>query len=151
VSKFSKWPSDIPIPSVIAALCLAVLTLAVFGQAQNTGPESAIRQYHQALVASPGGNDRGPVMLQQREDVTQPFNQLIEQLLRAGAQVRFGRITGAQVRFGRITKQLPDATVEVAYLRPNGETWAFLYVLRREQGVWRVDVEQTARGSLNRT
>jgi len=141
VSKFSKWPSDIPIPSVIAALCLAVLTLAVFGQAQNTGPESAIRQYHQALVASPGGNDRGPVMLQQREDVTQPFNQLIEQLLRAGAQVRFGRIT----------KQLPDATVEVAYLRPNGETWAFLYVLRREQGVWRVDVEQTARGSLNRT
>ena len=141
MSKFSKWPSDIPIPSVIAALCLAVLTLAVFGQAQNTGPESAIRQYHQALVASPGGNDRGPVMLQQREDVTQPFNQLIEQLLRAGAQVRFGRIT----------KQLPDATVEVAYLRPNGETWAFLYVLRREQGVWRVDVEQTARGSLNRT
>ncbi|HAY14810.1 MAG TPA: hypothetical protein PLB31_04020 [Fimbriimonadaceae bacterium] len=120
---------------------MAVLTLAVFGQAQNTGPESAIRQYHQALVASPGGNDRGPVMLQQREDVTQPFNQLIEQLLRAGAQVRFGRIT----------KQLPDATVEVAYLRPNGETWAFLYVLRREQGVWRVDVEQTARGSLNRT
>ncbi|MFN3962356.1 MAG: hypothetical protein ACK4NQ_05195 [Fimbriimonadaceae bacterium] len=141
VHKFSKWPSDIPIPSVIAALCLAVLTLAVFGQAQNTGPESAIRQYHQALLASPGGNDRGPVMPLQREDVTQPFNQLIEQLLKAGAQVRFGRIT----------KHLPDATVEVAYLRPNGETWAFLYVLRREQGVWRVDVEQTARGSLNRT
>lgn len=122
-------------------MCLAVLTLAVFGQAQNTGPESAIRQYHQALLASPGGNDRGPVMPLQREDVTQPFNQLIEQLLKAGAQVRFGRIT----------KHLPDATVEVAYLRPNGETWAFLYVLRREQGVWRVDVEQTARGSLNRT
>jgi len=139
--KFSKWPSDIPIPSVIAALCLAVLTLAVFGQAQNTGPESAIRQYHQALLASPVGDERGPVISQQNQLVTQPFNQLIEQLLRAGAQVRFGRIT----------KQLPDATVEVAYLRPNGETWAFLYVLRREQGIWRVDVEQTARSSMNRT
>lgn len=139
--KFTKWPSDIPISSVVAALCLSILTLAVFGQAQNTGPESAIRQYHQALLASPAGDDLGPVIPQQNPGATQPFNQLIGQLLRAGAQVRFGRIT----------KQLPDATVEVAYLRPNGETWAFLYVLRREQGVWRVDVEQTARGSLNRS
>ena len=137
---FNKWPSDIPISSVIAALCLAVLTLAVFGQAQNTGPESAIRQYHQALSASPNSDDLGPVVPQQSPGTTQPFNQLIGQLLRAGAQVRFGRIT----------KRLPDATVEVAYLRPNGETWAFLYVLRLERGVWRVDVEETARGSLNR-
>lgn len=39
-----------PFSSVMAALLLATLVLAVFGFAQNSGPESAVVRFHQAVA-----------------------------------------------------------------------------------------------------
>lgn len=119
--------------NIVAAGVLALLTITLFAVSRNSGPESSIRQFHEAIarrdsarlarVSSPPRTIKGSQVAI-----------LIEQLIRQGAQVRFGSVE----------KKPPDSVVEVAYLLRDGRTWALRMFLTRVNGVWKIDLDETA-------
>ncbi len=119
----------------IAAGLMTVLTLSVFGAAQNQGPESAVKRYHEAVRA--GNLNAVSEVTSENPRAGQP----------AGLHLLVRRLldSGAQVRFGGTRKNYPEALVEVAYVLPNGEVWAWPYVTRLQAGRWRIDSIETIR------
>lgn len=114
---------------------LATLVLTVFGMAQNSGPQSAIVRFHEAVAS--GNQDRISAMIEgsPEEREARQIVQLINQLMRQGfgfnvVEVRQqGRNAVALVQYGAMNQRF--------------YTISFALVMRGNQ--WRIDSAETYR------
>lgn len=119
--------------SVLAALLLAAVTLAVFSTEYNNGPESTIRRFHAAAQRGQPFLLPELVVEDAREPVVGALYVRIVEYLAAGVRYRVLRT----VRNG------PVALTEVLYASPTGETNTMIWVVKRVDGEWRIDVGET--------
>lgn len=119
--------------SAIAAAALAVITIFVFWVLQDYGPESAIRRFHDAVL------NRDPVALAQvtAEALNDPnvvhLEQNVVQLAQAGANYRILRMDRGPRR----------VAAEVQYSLPDGRTGTTMWVVVKQNRVWRVEASET--------
>lgn len=123
------------------AILLAAVTLIVFFVLQNSGPESAVRQFHEAAI------NNSPRELQQ---VTlQSVNENSDAYMMASI-VQHDFMAGARVRIVGTRKTMDGSPnrriVDVVYLFNNRVVRAVPWVVVRERHLWKVDVVATRFG-----
>ena len=119
----------------IAAAFLACLTVRVFSELQNYGPESAIRRFYQAVKA----NDRKAVesvMVPQQIDGPN-FKYLVGKLMAWNAE-------GANLQVARIERTGNEVRAVVVFSFPSGTVTGFVWVVERSGKDWLVDTNKTA-------
>ncbi|HRK20521.1 MAG TPA: hypothetical protein PLX06_01850 [Fimbriimonadaceae bacterium] len=124
------------VSSLIAALGLGLLTFGVFFVLQDYGPESALRKFHRAAV---NGNLR-----EVSEVVAQDSNrEFVEGL--AGMVFRYAR-AGARYQLLHVKRENKRVVAEVAYVLPGRPVaYPVLWVVEKERGGWKVDVNETVK------
>jgi len=123
--------------SVLAAVALAAVTLAVFGSQQHSGPESAVRAFHEAVVAEDVGRAEG-VLLQ--SFASSPAARALATEIQANLK------RGVSYRMTNVRRSADRAVVTVDY-EMNGRTVQninWYVVLVRSQ--WLIDADTTYLG-----
>ncbi len=120
--------------SILAAAVLAALTLTVFGLTQNSGPESAVRRFHEALLQ--GSGDRLAAELADVRDV--------EAARELRARVLVLLQNRARVGVAKVVQEGKNARVFVTYQLPQQGLMAIIpFALRKSTGAWLVDARKT--------
>ena len=117
------------VPSAVAAVVLAVLTLAVFYVLQDYGPASAIRRFHVALAA-----DNAPGVLQVIDSRLDDPN-----LAYIVEQIR-PYLTQGPPQVARIDRQQGRVRVAVVY----GNRFAVIWVVDKSGPLWKINTRLTA-------
>ena len=120
---------------IIAAAFLFCLTIRVFSELQNYGPESAIRRFNMAIKA----NDRKgleAVMVAQQID-GENFKYLLAKLMSWNAE-------GATMQVARMERTGNEVRAVVVFSFPSGKMTAFVWVVERRGKDWLVDTNKTA-------
>lgn len=118
--------------SALAALGLAVLTLAVFFLLQNYGPESAIGRFHQASVS---GDDAELAQV-----IVQDVRAQSVRWLRSNI-VEWSRMGAAPV-LSRVRREQGWVIAQVDYVSPLRTDNVWWVVVRKPEG-WRIDADAT--------
>lgn len=119
--------------SLVPAIALAVLTLAVFWVLQDYGPESAIRRFHDAVLS------RDALALAQvtEDDLNDlPTQRLIQNVLLLGEKGATYRILGMQRETRRVA-------AEVQYNLPDGKSGRTIWIVVKRNRVWKVEASET--------
>jgi hypothetical protein len=125
--------------SIVAAAGMAVLVTTVFATLRGSGPESIIRRYHASLQAK-DWNAMQRVVAQPVESQSNAILAArVERLVQSGARYR---ILDVQRGEGIIKAEVEYQVAEVRIP-------TFWYVIR-QQGVWRIDTDQTVFGIRRR-
>ncbi len=126
--------SDKVLAYVTAAL-LSLLTLTVFAYLKDTGPESALRLYHQHVLS---GNFAESDKMVDPESGGAASEALYETL---------GRILGAsgqQPRLGRVVTEGRSAYVDVTYFsKLPGNIMTVRFVVKKPGYRWKIDAAET--------
>jgi len=130
-----------PESPTLPAILLAGVTLIVFFVLQHSGPESAVRQFHEAAI------NNSPQDLQQ---VTlQPVGENSDAYMMASI-VQHDFLAGARMRVVGTRKPMSGdpnrRIVDVVYLFQNRVWRAVPWVVVRERHLWKVDVVATRFG-----
>jgi len=130
-----------PESPILPAVLLAVVTLVVFFVLQHSGPESAVRQFHEAAISN------SPRALQQ---VTlQPLEDNSDAYMMASI-VQHDYLAGARIRIVGTRKTMDKSPnrriVDVVYLFNNRVVRAVPWIVVRERHLWKVDVVATRFG-----
>ncbi|MCA0359632.1 MAG: hypothetical protein LCH41_01125 [Armatimonadetes bacterium] len=117
----------------LAAAVLVVLVLAVFFVSRDTGPESTVRRYHQALA---NADTTGTRALQ--TDDSQLAGPLLD------SNVRRLIVESQEIQLGRVRREGRTAYVDVVYRIPqSGSMMAVRYVVEKPGLRWRIDAPET--------
>ncbi|QYK52954.1 MAG: hypothetical protein KF824_11925 [Fimbriimonadaceae bacterium] len=117
-----------------AAFALSLLTLAVFAYSKDTGPESAVKRYQQAIAE---GDMDGAAHYE--------FSQGRYSGVLA-AQIRDILRYSRRIQLGGVKKNGREAFVDVVYELPQpGNMMAIRFVVKKPDLKWKVDAEQTVR------
>ncbi len=119
--------------SILSAGVLAALTLTVFGFAQSSGPESAVRRFHQAVREQRWRDVQALLTTPIMEPTASQLVQYVSLNLRNSSSVELRRI---QIR-NRVGE------VYAVYRGPNGGFASLPFVVVRSADGWRVDPEMT--------
>jgi len=119
--------------SYIAAGLLASLTIRVFFELQDFGPESAIRTFMNAL--------RDPHSIQ-GEVITDPISGDPQKLMLVRL-VNWQR-HGVEAQVGYVKQSGNEARATVIFSFPNGTIWTTVWVVERRGKSWLVDANKTA-------
>lgn len=130
--------------SFAAAATVAVLTLAVFYQLRDYGPESALRKFQMAAISG----DRDALQRVCKQDATGQSVQILQTTLRQfnanGARVRMGmlnRETRIDVVQGESVK-VRSVVAEVRYYMP-GRVESIHWVVDLGPAGWLVNADET--------
>lgn len=118
---------------LFAAALLASLTIRVFFELQDYGPESAIRRFLGA-VRRP---DEMQAMYGKTWLPTEPELEMIRVLA-------YWQSHGVSAQVGRLERVDDEIRAAVIFSFPNGTNWGFAWVVQRKGIDWRVDVNKTA-------
>ena len=125
----------IPTLGWLTSILLTLVTLFIFGNLQNHGPDSALKQFH--LAASEHNRIDASGL------VTPNFDS-------APTQELWIYITGLMANrrtvyeITHVTRQANAAAIVVRYRLPKGANRALIWKLIRTDGNWRVDTRETA-------
>jgi uncharacterized UPF0160 family protein len=135
-------PGLISTASAFAAATLGIVTLLVFSLLQDYGPESAIRQFHEAVRE----NDDQLLASVTFEDMSDPNVQLLKR------QVQDLEEQGARYSVYSVDRHPTYVEADVQYQGPGGQQITVVWVVRKDRRIWRVSAIQTglARLKLNR-
>ena len=119
---------------LVAALLLALLTVAVFWVLQDYGPESALRKFHRAAV----NHNRRELL----ETVApNSYRQNVEAL--AYTVDSYAR-SGARYQLKNVERENKRVWAEVAYLFPNRPIeFHIFWEVEKVPGGWKVNVNDT--------
>ena len=125
----------LPARSLIPALVLAALVLAVFSQLQNYGPESAVRRFHEALLT----NNESEV-----EDVLfQPADPVA--VANIANRIYPWFLQGAHIRLRDLQRNPTTVFVSVVYHTPDNKAGYYVWVTEKTPTGWKVDASATWR------
>lgn len=119
--------------SLVPAIVLAALVLAVFSQLQNYGPQSAVRRFHEALLTN---NDK---------ELEEVLYQPTDPLAVARIVSRFYPLIheeGAHIRLRDVQRSPSVVYVSVSYHTPNHAGYA-VWVTTKTPSGWKVDAAGT--------
>lgn len=117
-----------------SAFALSLLTLTVFAFSKDTGPESAVRRYQQAIAA---GDMQGAANF---ASGSQEYSGWLS------AQVRDILRYSRRIQLGGVKKNGREAFVDVVYELPQaGNMMAIRFVVKKPNLKWKVDTEETVR------
>lgn len=119
--------------SVLASLALSALVLSVFSAGRDSGPESAVVRFHEAL---------------RRRDQAALSNWIMSTNDRTSVREMIGialaRIeSGADVQVFRVKRSRDESWVAVVYRRPRAPLEQIDWSVRKEGATWKVDCETT--------
>ena len=117
----------------LASVLLALLTTSVFFVLQDYGPESAIRKYNEAVLE--GDNLALNQISSQTSDT--PDGQWLQ------AQVHAFLAAGGRLRLEQMQRQPTTDLAEVEYVLRDPPAVRFLFVVTKENHVWRVNPQAT--------
>jgi hypothetical protein len=121
--------------SGFSAFSIAVLTVGVFWVLRSIGPESVLRQFHQAAL-------NGDRPLLSRTLTPESSAGSVDFL--AGRVVEYGR-EGGRFRLSGIDRRGKFAVADVSYVFPNrGLVVSTLWVLEQRSGKWLINADETA-------
>lgn len=117
-----------------AAFALSLLTLAVFAYSKDTGPESAVKRYQQAIAE--GDLDGAAHYEVNRDRYSGALAAQIRDIL------RYSR----RIQLGGVKKNGREAFVDVVYELPQpGNMMAIRFVVKKPDMKWKVDTGETVR------
>jgi hypothetical protein len=116
----------------VAAALLASLTIRVFSELQDYGPESAIRRFFGALGS--------PQALQ--DEITK--GDLGDAELAMFADLLFWQTHGVTAQMGHVKVTGNEARVVVSFSFPNGTIWHSVWVVEGGGRKWLVNANKTA-------
>jgi hypothetical protein len=135
---------DTRIGSYAAAGLVASLTLAVFYQLRDYGPESALRKFQMAAISG----DREGLQRVCKQGASSQSVQILQNTLRqfnsTGARVRMGMLT-RETRIDKVDGQdvrIRSVVAEVRYYMP-GRVEAIHWVVDLGPAGWMVNAEET--------
>lgn len=120
--------------SVLAAFALAAVTLAVFGSQQHAGPESAVRAFHEAVVAD--DVRRAQSVLLQAFELSPPARALASEI-----QTNLKR--GVTYRMTNVRRSATRAVVTVDYELHGRTVQNINWYVVFERSQWLIDAEKT--------
>ena len=126
------------VPFGVAAVVLAVLTLAVFYVLQDYGPASAIRRFHAALAT-------GDVAALQQV-IDSPVKSLVDdpqQKFLIGYVKQFVD-HGIQPQVARMDRQPGSVRVAVVYTLQNHDRYAIVWIVDKKGPLWKINIKLTA-------
>jgi hypothetical protein len=119
--------------SLLPAILLTALTLGVFWSLQGAGPESAIRQFHYAVVT---GKNQAVLELTQITD-DQELNG--PALVRLSGFIKNVASVGGRYEIRHVKRETDEAQVEVVYSIPQTtKEMPVIWVLRKQNRQWRI-------------
>ncbi len=125
---------------MVTASALALLTLAVFWFLRESGPESAVRKFHIAVVNGDTAVLEDLLAAGSSRYATSYLVAVVANYARAGAQFRIhGTARGTEATF-----------VEVDYVVPRRTPVPVLWATMKQGGRWRIHPDLTLRTSLER-
>lgn len=119
--------------SVVSALILTVLTLAVFALSRDRGPESTVIRFHRAVYE---GREASAIreLTDAQDEAGKQLRSDVKKVLDLGAQVQLGRVYTE----GRLSY------VDVVYvLNGNRMVAALRYVVKKNDLRWQIDAGET--------
>ncbi|HLK16134.1 MAG TPA: hypothetical protein VKT78_15120 [Fimbriimonadaceae bacterium] len=120
---------------LLASILLALLTISVFYVLQDYGPESAVRKYNEGVLTG----DLAAV----NQISTQPVDPNDADWLRAYVQ-SFLR-TGGRLRLMNMDRTPDRSVAYVEYVEPEPPSIQFLFVVRKQNHIWRISPTETRR------
>ena len=118
----------------VAAGLLASLTIRVFFELQDYGPESAIRRFSESI-----SHDN----LSELEAVT-VTKELSSKEKAMVARLANWHHLGVSMQVGRIERTGTESRAAVVFSYPSGNSWGTVWVVQRSGKEWRVNVNKTA-------
>lgn len=120
--------------SIVSALLLSVVTLAVFGLLQDHGPESALRKFHVAAVNRDQKGLLDVIDVNTDPNFVMQLQQNVYTVARMGGRYEMRQIMRGQgTAIALVIYSIPRRNQEIAQM------WA----LKRERGKWRIDADAT--------
>jgi hypothetical protein len=123
-----KWTSFWP------AMILAILTLAVFWNLRDYGPENTIRKFHVAIFYQDVQRLRSTLSEDSTDQNTAELVGWTEPLLRVGYQFRIQRMD----------RQPDEVRAAVLYKRPGSRDTARIWVVERRGKAWVINANKSA-------
>lgn len=125
--------------AIIPAAVLAALVLLVFYRLQFYGPESAVRQFHEAIANSNPGKlvdvTIAPASKRQLDEISWMYSQLEPRLS-----------NGYVIRLREVDREQNEVDVTVYYYYPDGTPFGnATFVTSRTVSGWKVNVHKTLR------
>jgi hypothetical protein len=117
-----------------ASLVLSFVTLSVFYVLQDYGPESAIRRFHRAVRA---GDSSELTRVTEQPIGSPPVQELV-------GWVNQMNYLGARYQLLRVERQPREVYAALAYIAPNGENYATVWVVEKRGPIWKIDAARTA-------
>jgi len=121
-----------------AAGLLASLTIRVFFELQDYGPESAIRHFYQATPNAIQTGSLADLQALSAEQIQGANETLMI------ARLAFWRSHGVSMQVGRIERTGNEVRAAVIFSFENGTIWAPVWVLQRRGKLWLVDFNKTS-------
>ncbi|MBS1717314.1 MAG: hypothetical protein JSS72_06250 [Armatimonadetes bacterium] len=118
----------------LVALILAVVTVGVFWSLRNYGPESAIREFHEAILLN-DPREFEHVCL----DVQSPATQVLA--LRVSSLIR----RGATYRLIRVDRSPRKVFADAQYVLPNGFRVQLIFVVQKDLHQWKINTDESER------
>jgi hypothetical protein len=126
---------EVPTLGWLTSILLTLFTVFVFGTLQNYGPESTVSKFHQAAKEL----DRETAAELMSPGIDSAASQELWRFF-AGLMAN-GR---AEYRIVHYERKANQAAIVVRYGFPNGEQINLIWVVKRRQGRWLIDSEETA-------
>lgn len=125
---------------VIAALILAVITLTVFYNLRDYGPESAIRRFHEGLAKLIGSNGQDVSGVEAAAEPPQSAAnfQLVVQYVRELVA------RGIPYRIMKMDREPDEVSATAVYGAPGGRQIAIIWVVDKDGPAWKVNIDKTA-------
>jgi hypothetical protein len=118
---------------ILASVLLALLTLSVFYVLQDYGPESAIRKYNEAVL----NGDSLALNAISSQPIDSPDGEWLQ------AQVHSFLAAGGRLRLETIRREPTTDLAEVEYVLPDPPAVPFLFVVTKDNHVWKVNPSAT--------
>lgn len=118
---------------LLSSAILSLLTLSVFWMLQSTGPESAVRKFHEAVAAGRPDQIKDVVTSDPSDPNVQKLAAGVSALLRANANIQ---LAGADRQPGVVNLQ-------IVYVLRDGRAMRHVFVVRRVGRYWKIDAAAT--------
>lgn len=122
-----KWPRSAV--SALSAVVLALITLTTFYVFQDYGPQSAIRRFHQD-VATGNLADLDQVTLNPRSPAAGAMASFVYSIFRGGSTYEIVAVKRSAQN---------SVQVVVQYVDPRGFGRVRTWIVRQQEGQWKVD------------
>jgi hypothetical protein len=124
----------IPTLGWLTAVLLSLVTIFVFGSLQNYGPDSTVRQFHQAAAELDRNGAAALVSPDFDSSSTQMLWRELNTLLANGK---------TEYQISHYQRKANQAAIVVRYRFTNGEARTLVWVVSRMDGKWKIDTRET--------